>query len=148
MGAWLSQNAKAIGAVCAVVTALVAVAALVGVKLQIDASDRLQRDQAARDIYRGFLALSIQHPQVQAFDYCAAAQVNRLAYESYVEYLLYTAEQVIDADGAWHGPIHEHLTPHRMYLCSRGDWSGYTPAVERLIGKAQVSLCEGSPACG
>lgn len=147
MWAWLDRNAKSIGALGALITAAVAVAALVGVKLQIDATDRIQREQAARDIYRGFLALSIQHPQFQSFDYCEAALTERPAYESYVEYLLYTAEQVIAVDGAWHDPIHDHLTPHKTYLCSRADWSGYTPAVERLIAKAQVSLCEDAPRC-
>lgn len=60
---WLSRNAPSIEAMAAVVTALVAAAALVGVTVQLDEADRLQKEQSAREAYRAHLALAATLPQ-------------------------------------------------------------------------------------
>lgn len=46
----------------ALITALVAVAAIIDVKLQLDANAQKQAAQSARDVYRAQLALEIKHP--------------------------------------------------------------------------------------
>lgn len=45
---WLKRNAEAVEALAANVTALVAIAALIGVKFRLDETDRVQREQSAR----------------------------------------------------------------------------------------------------
>lgn len=55
---WISRNAASIEAAPAFVTAMVAVAALIGVKFQLDEADRLQKAQSAREAYRAHLPLA------------------------------------------------------------------------------------------
>jgi len=56
--------------------AVVAVAALVGIKLQLDATDHLQRTQIARDAYRAHLALATTHPDfARPADGCALIDI-------------------------------------------------------------------------
>ena len=62
MRKWLDSRAKAIQALGVIVTMFAALAAVIGVKLQIDANARQQREQSAREIYREYLALSIARP--------------------------------------------------------------------------------------
>jgi hypothetical protein len=47
---WLNAHAGALQGAAAVATAVIALAALSGVRYQVDASARLAREQSARDI--------------------------------------------------------------------------------------------------
>ncbi len=146
---WLERHAAAVQAVATVVTMLVAVAALIGVKVQIDASARVQREQSARDIYREFLNLSVSRPEFARPDYCAiAGSPAEPAYEAYVDYLLYTAEQAIAADPAWRRGFARQLASHRDYICATNDWSDYDDAIIALIAAEQrhcaaIDRCDG-----
>ena len=71
MFGWLESNSRALQALAGLITALLALLALIGVKWQIDASFDSQREQSARDIYREFLNLSISNPEFADPDYCA-----------------------------------------------------------------------------
>ena len=142
MKKWLETNFKALQALAAIVTMLAAVAALVGVKLQIDANARQQREQSARDIYREYLNLSISKPEFSNPDYCAieGTAVER-AYEDYVEYLLYTSEQVLSAMPDWEPALSARLTPHKELLCSESDWGEETMAVQMMIRRFKAKQC-------
>ena len=52
---WWSRNAASVEAIAATVTACVAVAALVGVKRQLDTVEQQQQARSARDAYRAFV---------------------------------------------------------------------------------------------
>jgi hypothetical protein len=141
---WLERHAKAIQALTGIVTMLVAIFALVGVKWQIDASARLQQEQSARDIYREYLSLSISRPEFADPDYCAIRSgAQEAAYESYVEYLLYTGDQLLTASTAWEPTLLDHLTPHRELLCRDNDWSDDSPQIKGLISKFKAQKCLG-----
>jgi hypothetical protein len=135
MWQWIKGNAEPLEAVGTLLTALVAVVALAGVKLQLDENDRLQREQGARESYREFLKLGIERPDLANADWCLLeTDQNRTAYSGYVEYALYTAEQVIAADAAWEQPMRQVLQPHASYLCQKSDWDSYSAATQRLVG--------------
>ena len=137
-------RAKALQALAAIVTICAAAAALVGVKVQIDANARQQREQSARDIYREYLNLSISKPEFANPDYCALADTaNEGAYEDYVEYLLYTSEQVLTAMPDWEPTLSARLTPHMELLCGEADWGEETPAVRVMIGRFKAKQCKG-----
>jgi hypothetical protein len=143
MRKWLETRAKALQAMAAIVTMTAAVAALVGVKVQIDANARQQREQSARDIYREYLNLSISKPEFSNPDYCAITGTsNEGAYEDYVEYLLYTSEQVLTAMPDWEQTLSARLTPHKELLCGEADWSEETPAVRVMIGRFRARQCK------
>jgi hypothetical protein len=135
--------------VAALVTSLAAVAALIGVKVQIDASARQQREQSAREIYREFLNLSVSKPAFADPDYCAISQSDEAgAYEHYVEYMLYTADQLLQASPAWNLTVQDHLLVHRDYLCEQTDWSNDTPEIQSLMARFEADQCRKvQPAC-
>lgn len=142
MRKWLETRAKALQAMAAIVTMTAAVAALVGVKVQIDANARQQREQSARDIYREYLNLSISKPEFSNPDYCAlSGTVNEDAYEDYVEYLLYTSEQVLSAMPDWGPTLSARLTPHKELLCSEINWANETADVRAMIGRFRSNQC-------
>jgi hypothetical protein len=150
MKKWLESHAKALQAMGAIVTMFAAVAALVGVKVQIDASARQQREQSARDIYREYLNLSISKPEFSNPDYCAiTGTANEGAYEDYVEYLLYTSEQVLAAMPDWEPTLSARLTPHKELLCSDTSWIGDVPEVQGMIQRFRAKQCKAFvSACG
>lgn len=146
---WLEKHATALQAVTGIITMLVAIGALIGVKVQIDATERIQRAQSARDIYREFLNLSIGKPEFATPDYCAIKDAKEHgAYENYVQYLLYTSEQLLTADEGWEATMSAHLTPHRELLCSDASWEGDTSEVRALVSRFRAKHCSGfKPAC-
>jgi hypothetical protein len=97
-----------------------AVIALVVIPWQIRESDQISRRQTAREIYREFLSLTVQKPELATADWCALKDdKDRVAYEAYVDYLLYTAEQVLEAEPGWDRAMQEHLADHLPLLCAR-----------------------------
>jgi hypothetical protein len=60
---WLNCNSNALQTIAAIIAALVAIVALIGIKFQVDASYRVQ---SANEIYRELLNISVAKPwQVQ-----------------------------------------------------------------------------------
>ena len=102
-----------------------------------------------RDIYREFLNLSISKPEFASPNYCSIrGSPNEAAYEIYVEYLLYTAEQILQALPDWHDTMEQRLLPHRELLCTQSDWTGDAPEVQQLIGDFRLRQCRGfKPSC-
>ena len=144
MTGWLEKHIKAIQAASAIATALIALAALVAVKVQIDASAQLQREQSARDIYREFLTLSIAQPKFAQPDMCTLAETpDEAGYDHYLTYLLYASEQVLAAQPDWEPVMAGHLTPHREALCKARDWSQEAPRVQSLIAQFKSDKCKG-----
>jgi hypothetical protein len=140
---WLKANSAALQALGAVLTALIALAALVGVKLQVDAGERQSRVQSARDIYREFLNLSIARPELADPDHCAIPGSSLEApYENYLEYALYTAEQLRTVSPEWDATMLDHLAPHRAAICEQADWTDDTPGVQALVAQFKARECQ------
>jgi hypothetical protein len=132
---WINRNGQGLAA-------LFSALAVLGILYQVRASDAAQRAQSARDIYREFVALTVNKPELALTEWSDALPAERkAAYEAYVEYLLYTSEQVIAADSSWSGPMQGWLCDHKAYLESRDDLSGYTEAVQGLIVSAREGAC-------
>lgn len=139
---WLNRNAGALQGSMAVLTVLIALLAVIGVTWQIDAAERLQKQQSARNIYREFLSLSISRPEFSDPDFCALKGTpQEAAYENYVEYLLYTAEQVIEANADWEPVFEGLIRQHKEYVCQSTDWSGFSPDVQDLVKKFRLNGC-------
>lgn len=129
----------------AVITAVAAVLALIVVPWQIHSADRIQQAQSARDIYRDFLNLTVQKPDVASTDLCNANDRQiRIAYEAYVDHLLYTAEQVLAVSKEWRPPMQTQVDRHRAYLCSwdESEIQSFSDEVVELIANARSSCAE------
>ncbi len=143
---WLSRNAERLGAVSALATAFAALSVLVVVPWQIAAADRIQRDQTAREIYREFLNLTVQKPDLATADYCTLHEPAQIAaYSAYVDYLFYTAEQMIDTSPEWRGPMAAYLQAHMAYLCSVAAGASGGDVAATLADLALT--CDPAPAC-
>ncbi|SHM73377.1 hypothetical protein SAMN05443432_11341 [Roseovarius litoreus] len=150
MVGWLERHAQAIQAAGALVMSAAALAAAIFVPWQIAANDRTSREQAAREIYREFLNISIQRPELAAQDVCTLTDpAKRAAYENYVDYLLYTAEQVMELNPSdWETDITARLRLHTRYLCTfaPADLEAMTPAVASLV-QGLTLACDSSMTC-
>lgn len=147
---WFDKHGTAVQGIAAAATALIALSALIGVKVQIDAAARTQQEQSARDIYREFLNLSIGKPEFSEPDYCAIkGSPQEASYKNYVDYLLYTSEQMLSVSPEWEGALSEHLESHDQYLCGVSDWSGYPENVGALVTKVKSKVCsKAATSCG
>jgi hypothetical protein len=140
---WLEKYAPALQALSAIGALVAVVGGIVGIRVQLNASAQMQREQSARDIYREFLNISISQPKFAAPDYCAIrATADEAAYENYVQYMLYTSEQVLTALPGWEPTMAEHLSDHEELLCSEADWSGDAPQVQGLINRFRAKECK------
>lgn len=144
---WLTRNAEPLEALGALATAFAALTALVVIPYQVAQADRIQRDQTAREIYREFLSLTVQKPELAMADFCTLSDANQTAaYAAYVEYLLYTAEQMVATSPDWRDLMAAYLADHMGYLCS--------PLVHEAKGEvegliAQLGLiCQPQHQCG
>lgn len=145
---WLGRNAARLEALGALATAVAAVAALILIPVQIGSADRIQRDQTAREIYREFLSLTVQKPELANADYCALDDPEeRTAYEAYVDYLLYTSEQLIDSSADWRGPMLGYLAAHDGFICSKTDWEDYSEGVHDIVQTLRAE-CDPAGICG
>ena len=146
---WLNENAAAIQAGGAIVSAFVAVAAFAAIFWQVTESSRIAREQSARDIYREFLNLSIQNPDFAAPDACALARSPRAAaYDDYVGYMLYTAEQALSVSADdWMPVVGDLFNQHARAICSIDDTNLYTPQAATLIEAFQSTNCQALPPC-
>jgi len=144
---WLIRNSEALQALGAMATAFAAMTALVVIPYQVAQADRIQRDQTAREIYREFLNLTVQKPELANADYCALKDPGQTtAYAAYVEYLIYTAEQMIDTSPEWRTPMASYLGDHMSYLCSQGVWDAQSKEIKGLIAELALS-CEAEKLC-
>ncbi len=146
---WFSRNANSIDAVAAMITALVAIAALVGIKYQLDAADLQQRTQSARDAYRSHLALASTSPTfANPTAACQLISGNKAgAYSAFVDHLLYSAEQMLEVEPGWEATFVEALQPHSHYMCSDFAPFGSTPEMKRLLGDFKGAQCAKVTAC-
>jgi hypothetical protein len=146
---WLKRNASAVEAGSALATAVVAIAALVGVKLQIDASDRAQALQSARSAYLAQQALSVQYPKfANPEDACALlASPDGAAYEAYVTHLLFTAEQTLAVQTGWERTFDYEMQPHATYICGNLEQINATAELHELMGSFAAAHCAAVPAC-
>lgn len=149
MKEWAGRNAKIIQLAVSVAGLLVAIGAIIGVKMQIDASARLQAQQSARDIYREYLNLSISKPEFAEPDYCVLkASPQWPAYQNYVDYFLYTSEQVLSVSPDWRPALEDHAAAHQDYLCTITNTETYAPSVATMLESFQEKQCAAvKPGC-
>ena len=146
---WLSKNAESIEALAAVVTALVAVAALVGIKYQLDAADDMQRAQSAREAYRSHLAMASTLPEFAKPQYiCSLLESEKsVSYTSFVDHLLYSGEQMLEVADGWETTFLEALEPHNAYICDASNFSDNSVKLDALLDTFRAKQCSEVKTC-
>lgn len=146
---WVKRHAEAIQALCGFGTLLLALAALIGVKVQIDASDRAQALQSARGAYLAQQALAVQTPRFAApADACVLlASPEGNAYEAFVTHLLFTAEQTLAVQQGWEPTFLSEFAPHAAYICTFADQLNSTDDMHALLARFRDAHCATQPPC-
>lgn len=131
------------------ITAMVAVGALVGVKVQIDANDRAQALQSARAAYLAQQALAVQNPKfAQPQAACSLLESpDAMAYESFVTHLLFTAEQMLTVTEGWEPTFLYEFMPHATYLCQNARSLNVTVELQALLTRFEAESCAAVPSC-
>lgn len=143
---WLRRNTEPLAALGGIATAFAALSALIIIPYQVGQADLIQRDQTAREIYREFLNLTVQKPELARADYCSLSNKTELtAYGAYVEYLLYTAEQMVETSPDWRMPMAGYLSDHMEYLCDP-DGLGARDGVADLLAQTGL-VCKPENTC-
>ncbi|TRW96620.1 hypothetical protein FNJ84_11070 [Paracoccus sp. M683] len=147
---WLARHAQSIQAGSAILTAIVALAALIGVKVQLDQADRVQREQSAREAYRAHLSLAASMPDfAQPQDACRLLVSGQGgAYVAFVDHLLYSAEQMLAISEGWQRSFLDELAVHRDYLCMAEGPAGETEEMHALLSQFRNTACPTDPICG
>ncbi|MDZ7906265.1 MAG: hypothetical protein U5N55_11210 [Cypionkella sp.] len=132
---WLDDHSHALQGLGAGVTAAAALVALVIIPWQIRAAEQIQLRQAARDMYRGFVQLTLERPAIANADYCALKTADDVtAYESYMEFFLYTAEHnMLVAPDDWRAPLMATMTRHKSFFCAFTEWDWHEDVVQEMI---------------
>ena len=146
---WLTRHAPALNAVAALLTAVIALGALLAIKVQLDEADRLQRLQSARDAYRGHLSLAVSSPEfARPDDACALLSGPKAgAYEAFVDHLLYSAEQMLDSEPHWEATFNGLLAEHPELICSMPETGDDGSAMQQLISRFRQTNCNADLAC-
>lgn len=144
MWTWLRKNSEPLEGLAAAITAIAALIALIVIPWQIAAADRITRAQTAREIYREFVGLTVQKPELANADFCAIKDANtKTAYTAYMEYMLYTAEQVMDTNPEdWRGPMTAYLQDHMPFLCAFPGWDQHAESVAGIIAELRLGCAE------
>ncbi len=146
---WIKRFAEVIQTLSALFTVLIALAALIGVKVQIDASDRAQALQSARGAYLAQQALAVQTPRfAQPADACVLlTSPEGNAYEAFVTHLLFTAEQTLAVQQGWEPTFLAEFAPHAAYICTFADQLNTTDELKGLLARFRSDQCTDQPPC-
>jgi len=108
-----------------IVTAVVAVLALVGVMWQVRIGRLSQREATASALYGHYLSLAVQHPNLASasIEIPPKDTLNETfeSYEWFVSLMLHAFEQILElteGDEAWRGAIAAQIKYHDDYLLS------------------------------
>lgn len=145
--------AQRYGNAAQIASAVVAAFALMGVYLQVQSNLRLSREGSAREVYRAYLQLAVEHPELAYPEGFGAgiAREQRARYGWFVSYLLYTCEQILASfpnDPQWQRACLEQIAYHRSYLCSdvvnEGEINDYDLEMRALIKQAARASSAGA----
>jgi hypothetical protein len=108
-----------------IASAVVSLLALGAIYLQVQANFKRERENSAREIYRGYLQMAVQHPQLaypeNAAAIAAMGREDKARYGWFVSYLLYTCEQILATfpeDRGWWLTCQEQVAYHAPYICT------------------------------
>jgi len=142
---WIFENAEKLGGIATVVATLVAISATLVAIWALRTARSSQSEATAKDIYRDYLKLAFDHPEIASdFDKDELLH-NKEKYEKYqwfVAFLLTSCDEIvrISPDDTWRRAILKDLEPHVWYLNSDfknyEDWGLYSSKLRDLAQKA------------
>jgi hypothetical protein len=120
------------------VTAVVAVAAFILAKKQLESGRALRDETDAQDSFRDYLRVAVEHPTLASGK---PAPEDEAKYRWFVTYMLAALEKIQDAlpgDAEWEKTIVEAISHHAPYLQDKGrfgrtEFATYDPKLQKLL---------------
>jgi hypothetical protein len=135
-----------------IASAVVAIFALGAIYWQVQFNFRLSRENTADEIYRAYLKMAVQYPQLAyPEDHAAISAMTReekARYGWFVSYLLYTCEQIMGSfpdDPEWQRACAEQIGYHASYMCTtvmKDEIGNYGAPLRALIEKVAATAAE------
>jgi hypothetical protein len=135
-----------------IASAVVAICALGAIYWQVQFNFRLSREANAHEIYRAYLQMAVQYPQLAYPEsdkaVAAMSRDERARYSWLVSYLLYTCEPILinlSDDPEWRRTCEQQIGYHAPYLCStvvKDEIGNYDPTLRDLIQKIAATAPE------
>ena len=151
---WIFENAEKLGGIATVLTACVALFALIVVPLQIRAAKNSQREATAKDIYRDYLKLAFEHPKLanptkfvgqDNGDWKHMGEwIQDEQYRWFVAFMLNSCDEILSSrrrDKIWREVILMDFECHKDYLKSREfaeqerGWELFSPELKKIDRK-------------
>jgi hypothetical protein len=138
LGKWWVQIAPS-------VTPFVALFAIMVAWRQLALNRANQRETTAKAIFREYLKLAFEHPDLAAGDYQLLLKNGRKQeYEWFVGYFLWAAEEILDYannDATWQFNIQWQANKHRDYFKEdpeflKSEIQGYNKIVKTIVERA------------
>jgi hypothetical protein len=142
----LPQKAPLLTAAAAFFGAMTAIAALLVARRQLYLNRQNQRETTSKTIFREFLKLCIENP-----DLAYGTNQGGAKYEWFVAHFLWAAEELLEyAPAAWEPNLQMYVSYHREYLTNNQrfrneDWPTYTPRLRHFVDNALNSLPPAEP---
>jgi hypothetical protein len=140
------------GNVSQMASAVVAVCALGAIYWQVQFNFKLSRENSVHEIYRAYLQMAVQHPQLAypetAKSVAMMPREERARYGWFVSYLLYTCEQILGSfpnDPEWQRTCQEQFSYHASYLCTnvlKDEIANYDASMRAMIQTVAATVAE------
>ena len=141
---WIFEHAERLGGLATVAAAIIALLAT-GIAVWALLSGRnSQREATAKDIYRDYLKLAFEHPEIAVARRADSVQEEK--YQWFVAFLLTSCDEIVrilPRDKTWRKGIRIDLKPHLAYLKSDafkddGGWDLYSPKLKMIATETET----------
>jgi hypothetical protein len=139
----MSELAKCWAQIAPGFTPVVALIAVLVAWLQLALNRRNQRETTAKAVFRDYLRLAFDNPDLAAGDYLALCRAEKKeSYEWFVAYFLWAAEEILNfarRDKIWWDNLVGQAEQHRQYFETpqfKKELRGYSEKVKDLVNDA------------
>jgi hypothetical protein len=124
------------------------------VRRQIEADHQEQGESTAKSIFREYLRLAFEHPDLAEPDYpkLAAEPDKYKKYSWFVAHLLWACEEILQYEKGeiWKKNLQTNVDYHREYFINDSDFKEkdfplYDPSVQELVRSAMTSRTKNRP---
>ena len=148
---WIWAGLKELAKIGPLVTAIVALMALIVARRQLSLNRRNQRETTATATFREFLKLAVQYPDYANGKH-GSGPGQKEGYQWFVGYFLWAAEEILSFspnDDVWRRNLQLLAKVHGPYFLSDDftieEYNAYTPAARMLIDHARSIAARESP---
>jgi hypothetical protein len=140
----LREEAEFLAAMATMFAGIISLGAFLVVFYQMKATEHLENRSFARELYKELVAIQIEHPDVVSVDWSkkdSYTSEQQIAYEAYIEFILYTADHLLELDPKWKMVMKAWLEQEVVYLCDIGGFIEFSLPVQELTAEIMAGQC-------